>query len=56
MLSKSTLGRHSLASSCFWHFFLLAIQVHKSHLTKHAVVHDAVVDFHGRNDRQGHCV
>ena len=35
---------------------LIVVQVHKGHLAKHAAVHDPVVDFHGCNDREGHCL
>ena len=31
-------------------------QVYEGHLSRHAAVHDAVVDLHGGDDREGHSV
>jgi len=40
-------------SYCNWRL-LVVVQVYESYLTNNAAVHDAVVDFHGCNDCEGH--
>lgn len=42
-----------LSLHCSWQL-LMVVQVYESHLAYDAAVHDAVVDFHGCNDCEGH--
>ena len=43
-------------SLCRFSAVLLVNQVYEGHLSRHAAVHDAVVDLHGGDDREGHSV